>query len=565
MNTDDFHINALEHAVSALLSSDADALQNICERINQPQLNLCLVSTALSSSVECLKIVLEPLKGLYNASLDCLNLLLLENVDEERLKVLLPLSNPATVHPSTQHTLWSIGLLLKLPCSFYKNWNPDVQTVAEALPKMKECEDLELLNWCVKKVAEHNGGKVYIVNYVHPAWEAAQTSKNLAFLNILSSSFNQPTRWIGEIQKKWEFWETHCEILTSYPSLAALVVSVAIEKNNWKVVHGLIGCAEKNPIVTEACLATENMFACNWAFSQGFTLSAEHLWDQISHPEDKCLNANSLEFFKHLLECNKKWSMGAWEMLKQECGTSELFCQLLMHSEEAANLLLNEVDPQFQKSLPLRLASMCGHTNIVNYLLPYSTPETHNSEALASAALNGHEDVVRSLLPHSNSSDDNHRALACGLWHMVKSKNPTIAHLLITLDTPPDQTVRVWIDKISSCNPSGLNFTNIFAEDDEDIFGEHILHEITEDIDNCWGEMTDKKTTLHGNTISCSSKKTRPMSWNNFDQPITHWWSSIKRSDLVKIKRAFDTVFPQFLSQHLCEDNKSVDKPQRKI
>jgi hypothetical protein len=240
---------------------------------------------------------------------------------------------------------------------------------------------------------------------------------------------------------------------------------------------------------------------------------------------------------------------------------------LLIHGEEPANLLLNEVDPQFKRSLPLRLAAMCGRTNIVNYLLPHSKPAVYDSQALALAALNGHEDVVRTLLPHSNSADDNHRALACGLWHMVESENPNIARLLLTPDTSPEKTVQGWMDIIFTRDPSGLNFVSLFADmdDDDDIFA-HLRPQITEDYDN-WGELRDRdeRKTVCGNTMFCSPNKMYPMSWASFDQPITHWWSSIERSHLIKIKHAFDSVFPQFLAEHLCASNKSVDKPQRKI
>ena len=561
MDTDDLQTNALQQAVTALLENDAVALQHICQTVNQPQLNLCLIPTALGSSVECLKIVIAPLKGLYDASADCLKILAQEQPNDDALKALLPFSNPATIHPASEKTLWAIALLFNMPLSFYQDLEPNSATVARAMHTLKECIDPELLQWCVKKSTEHSGR---IFEWAIPSWKAAQNSKNFMFLNILASHVAYPTRWIDEIKDKWDLWEQNAALLTQYPQLAALVVGVAVEYKNWKVVHTLIGHAEKSSVVTDACVATHNIFACNWAFSHGFVLSPKNLWDRINQPEKQPLQKETLKFFMDLLACDHKWKMGAWEQLKTECGTTELFCQLLIHGEEAANLLLNEVDPQFKSSLPLRLAAMCGRTNIVNHLLPHSKPAVYDSQALALAALNGHEDVVRSLLPHSNSADDNHRALACGLWHMVESKTPNIARLLLTPDTSPEKTVQGWLD--TTRDPSGLNFTSLFADDDDDTC-KYFIHEITEDCDD-WGELRDQRderTTVYGNTMFRSPNKMYPMSWVNFDQPITHWWSSIERNHLIKIKHEFDSVFPQFFTEHLCASNQSVDKPQRKM
>lgn len=564
MDTDDLHTNALQRAVTALLENDAVTLQHVCRTVDQPQLNLCLVQTALGSSVECLKIVVAPLRGLYDASADCLNVLKQDHPNDDVFKVLLPLSNPATIHPASEKTLWAIALLFNMPLSFYQNLEPDSATVARALHTMSECSDPELLQWCVKKSTEHSGG---IYEWAVPSWKAAQNAKNFMFLNILASHIDLPTRWTDEMKGKWDLWEQNAALLTQYPQLAALVVGVAVEYNNWKIVHALISHAEKSPVVTDACVATHNIFACDWAFSQGFVLSPKNLWDQINQPEKQPLQKETLKFFMNLLACDHKWKMGAWEQLKTECGPTELFCQLLIHGEELANLLLNEVDPQFKNSLPLRLAAMCGRTNIVNHLLAHSKPAVYDSQALALAALNGHEDVVRTLLPHSNRADDNHRALACGLWHMVESKNPNIALLLLTSDTPPEQTVKGWMDTLCSRDPSGLNFVNLFADMDDDDTCKYFIHEITEDCDD-FGELRDQRderTTVYGNTMFRSPNKMYPMSWVNFDQPITHWWSSIERNHLTKIKQAFDSVFPQFLAAHLCASNQSVDKPQRKM
>lgn len=562
MSTDDFHTNALERAVAALLSGDARTLQNICERINQPQLNLCLVPTALSCSVECLQIVVEPLKGLYNSSLDCLNLLTLENVDEDRLKVLLPFSNPATVHTPTQHTLWSIGLLLKLPCSFYQGWNPDSQTVAEALPKMKDCNDVELLRWCVKKVAKDKKSND-IASDILPAWDAAQNSTNFPFLELLASEFNFPNCWIEELQKKWPMWEAHYETLTNHPSLAALVVSVAIEKSHWRVVHTLLGCAKKDSSVVKACLATQNIFACNWIFSQGFRLSAKNLWDQISSPETRPLTTNSLAFFTHLLECDKKWSMGAWEELKQECGSSELFCQLLMHGEDAADLLRSDLDPAFSHSLPLRLACVLGRERTVRNVLEFSDPQIFNSQALALAAINGHSHIMKMLMPHCDPNTDSHRALSCALWFDRQNNTDKCSSLLITSETPPEKMVEVWRQQIAhhSGRPCVVNGFSSFGQDkDMDNQMHHVLHHLLSDLDEI-GEMA---CAISPNELDFT--QTYCMSWSNFDQPIEKWWSSLTSSDLTKMGHHLLKVFPNALKNHLCNVNeKDKDRQKRKI
>lgn len=566
MNTDDFHTTALERSVAALLANDHPTLQHICDMVNQSQLNMCLIPTALSSSVECLNIVVSPLQGQYNSSLDCLNILQSEEIDEERLKVLLPFADPSTVHNPSQNTLWSIALLMDLPLSFYQNWTPQDTTVAQSLPMMKNCSNLELLRWCVEKSTH-----VKNTNWVNPAWQAARQSQNFAFLNLLASHITLSNRWIDEVNEHWEMWQENMEKLQYFAHLAALVVAVAVGKNDWKTVHTLIKHTEKLPLVTNACVNTGNIFVCHWAFSHGFVLSSHNLWEQIANPNENPLQTKTLAFFKSLLECDQKWNMGAWEQLKHECGANELFCQLLMHGEDAADILRSEVDPEFGNGLPLRLAAMLGRGQTVEQMLPHCDPQTRNSQALALATLHGHADVVTMLLPHSDPSADDHRALACALWCDRQNKT-NLSPLLITAQTAPQQTVERWAKRMSQ-HPDKTRYLRLFEglrsldDSDDDMWGEdpiedqmqdtlkHIFDDIEEDDEDV--------CVVYGNTMfECT--KTYPMSWSNFDQPIENWWSSLGREHLYKIANHLAHVFPDALKKHLCDTNEKSNEPQKR-
>lgn len=577
MNTDDFHTTALERAVTALLSNDATTLKDICQRVNQTAFNLCLVQTALSSSVECLAIVVEPLNGLYDASRDCLKALTPENVDEERFKVLLPLSNPATVHPTTQTTLWSLALLLNFSTDFYTNWKPDTKTVANALPALKDCANLELIQWCVEKSCELN----YVEGWANPAWKAAVDAKNFPFLNILAH-LDPEIRWVNEVNNNWSMWEDHVSELTAYPQLSALALSVAIQKNCWKAVQTLMPHAKKCALVSDTCVATKNIFICNWAFSCGFVLSDQNLWKMISDPEYQRLDEKGLVFFKDLLACDLKWNMGVWNALKKECRTNELFCQLLMHSEEAADILRSEIDLNVANGLPLRLAAMLGREQTVIEALAYCDPMAHNSKALALAALNGHSKIVKQLLPYSEPTANSCLALSCALW-FDSVNNTDCSSLLITSDTSPEKMAQLWRQKMEQ-HSGEVRYVNLFkqfnessAGDESSIFsriswpgavhGSQIFMEHIEDLDDPLstdGEDEEEDSMIiYGNT-PFQVRKTYPMSWANFDQPIEYWWSSLTQTYLTKINRHLSHVFPTALTTYLCDTNEKGDERQKR-
>lgn len=579
--------NALEQAVSALLVNDSVALKDICEKIDDTQLNMCLVQTALSSSAQCVQIVVSPLKGLYDSSADCLNLLTQKNPDEEIFKVLLPLANPATVHTLSGKSLWSIALLFKMPATFYQNWNPDSKTVAQALPSMSDCTDVQLLEWCVKKACE-----ISDTTWAGLAWKTAQDVKNYQLLHLLASNVAFPNQWAREMENNWPMWESSAPSLTQYPQLAALVVSVAVGKNNWVVVHTLLPHAEKSTILTDACVARQNIFACNWVFSYGCVLSTQTLWNLISQPEEKPLNSQTLKFFKDLLECDQKWNMGVWDELKKECGTNQLFCQLLMHGEEAADIVRGELDPGFANSLPLRLAAILGREQTFTEVLPHSDPQLYNSQALALAALNGHSQLVKQLLPHSNSADDCHRALACALWFDSQHNTDVCSSLLITSETSPEHMIQLWKKQMQQhCGDRYINLFQTSANmsshekwdnDDDDIVStlNHLFS------NECYDNYADMRMAdrhmrmldrrfereddgdrcvVYGNTLF-EPHKTHPMSWSNFDQPIENWWSSLENSHLRKIGMYLSKVFPNALKKHLCDANeKDQEAKKRKI
>lgn len=581
MNTDNFHTTALERAVTALLSNDDATLKNICDTVNQTAFNLCLVETALSSCVECLAIVVEPLNGLYDASADCLKSLTPDNVDEERFKVLLPLSDPATIHPTTQTTLWSLALLLNLPTEFYINWKTDSKTVANALPALKDCANIELIQWCVEKSCALN----YIEGWANPAWKAAQDAKNFAFLNVLASHLNPENRWVDQVNKNWSVWEEHVCELTPYPQLSALALSVAIQKNSWKVVQQLIPYARRSALVTDTSVATKNIFICNWVFSNGFVLSPKNLWQMINEPDDRPLDEKGLVFFKDLLSCDRKWNMGVWNGLKKECGTTELFCQLLMHSEEAADILRSEIDINFGNGLPLRLAAMLGREQTVVEALPHCDPKAHNSKALALAALNGHHKTVELLLPHSEPTANSCLALSCALWFDSQNNTDLCCSLLITSDTAPEKMAQMWRQNIEQ-HSGETRYVNLFkhfnepTDKDCSVFGrltrrDHAVHGsviFMEHIDDLDDQLLDDplhdndrdSTIVYGNTAFEISKK-YPMSWSNFDQPIEYWWSSLTKAYLMKINQHLSHVFPNALKQHLCDANENHERQKRRI
>lgn len=575
------HTNALEHAVSALLANDSVALNDICEKINDTQLNMCLIKTALSASAQCVQIVVSPLKGLYDSSADCLNLLTEENSDEEMFKALLPLSNPATVHTVSGKSLWSIALLLKMPEPFYQNWNPDSKTVAQALPSMSQCTDAQLLEWCVQKACE-----IPSTTWAELSWKTAQDAKNYQLLHLLASNVALPDQWMREMQNNWLMWESSAPSLTQYSHLAALVVGVAVGENNWGVVHTLLPHAEKSAIITDACVATQNIFACNWVFSNGCVLSTQNLWALISQPEEKPLNSQTLIFFKNLLECDQKWNMGVWDELKKECGTTQLFCQLLMHGEEAADVLRSEIDLNFGNGLPLRLAAMLGRERTFTEVLPHSDPQLSNSQALALAALNGHSQLVKQLLPHSNSAADSHRALACALWFDSQHNTDVCSSLLITSETSPERMIQLWKKQMQQ--ESGDRYINLFQTSathmsslgawdddvDDDIMStvNHLFsNEYYDDLDMPMRMLDgpfergghDDRCVVYGNTMF-ETHKTHPMSWSNFDQPIENWWSSIENSHLRKIGLHLSKVFPSALKKHLCDANEKDQEAQKR-